>query len=87
MKRFIWKTIKISDPNAIARLESTYGSSCKAMGENKTFCINKWPGGGEVETNITWRNLHDLFRFANVRIPWKNGVLYDDKPSWEEKDI
>jgi hypothetical protein len=82
MERLIWKTIKLNGWD-LKQVESAYLSSKDAIGKDKTFVIEKYPGGGEIETNVTWRNLRALFRFAQVPIPWKNGVLYCDRPSWE----
>lgn len=87
MNRYTWKTIRLLNSWEILAIEGAYLSSKNALGKSKVFNITKSGGGGEIETNVTWANIKLLFSHAGVRIPWRNGVLYDTKPSWEVEEL
>lgn len=82
-RRWLWKTIHFRNPNDFYSLQSAWGSSWAAFGAGK---VMEFAGGHilEVETNLSKRDLAALARHAGVSIPWRNGVVYDDRPSWHD---
>ena len=85
MKQNTWKTFPELSSWEVQALDSYWQSSKNAFGKQRNgadwiFILDKWPGGGELETNVPLRHLRQLFSYA--RIPWRDYISCD-KPTWE----
>jgi len=85
MPRNIWKTFPELTDWEIRSFDSYWQSSkaafgCRRDGTPYTMVVDKWPGGGEIETNLPLRHLRQLFSYAGI--PWRDYISCD-KPTWE----
>lgn len=89
--RHIWKTRSFSSGHELGRIDSYWQSSYKGFGKRYTVTINRWGGGGEIETNLPWKYLAKIFSFAGVplrRSKWVVDSLNLDErvKAWEQED-
>lgn len=76
----LWKTFNITSVQAVRQLESCWGSSKRAWGK-RNYVFDTTTNVGDIETNLPFVALRDLFRFAGV--PWQDCVT--DTVTCEER--
>lgn len=67
-RKTTWKSICITDGDALRRLESAYGSSVGVLGKYEVD-MDMLRSNGFIETNLPWSELRAWFRFADVPFP------------------
>lgn len=73
-----WKTFYLK--NEIGEIQSCVANFPH---EGRTMHVERFPGGGIFETDLSVARLRDFFRFAGVRF---GQYVTDTKPSWETTD-
>lgn len=74
-KRMLWKTLSIQSSDDARYLSSAWQSSHAAFGPNRVFTLNRYGGGGDLETNLPWSSLRMLFRHAGIPLRRDKWVL------------